>query len=140
MGWFNFKKKENGVKKFHYESGQLRKEIVYKEGEIILYTTFYENGQMESRVNLKNGPKDGSCEVFYSNGQLESDIMYESDIPVDGPYTIFFENGHIKEKGVFSNNGEIIKLLIRDGQPVQQEIEYDKDMNQLLDSDKSLND
>ena len=131
---------KDGLFKEYYENGQLRKEVVYKEGEIILYTTFHKNGQMETRINCKNGLKDGSCEVFYSNGQLESDIMYENDIPVDGPYTIFFENGHIKEKGVFSNNGKIIKLSIRDGQPVEQEIEYDKDMNQLSDSDKSLND
>jgi len=39
-----------------------------------------------------------------------------------------------------SVNGKIIKISIRDGQPVEQEIEYDKDMNQLSDSDKSLND
>ena len=139
--WNPFKKEiKDGPVKTYYSDGKLRKEVVYQKDKIILYTTYHENGMLETRINLKNGLKNGVCEVFYSNGQLESDMMYKNDVPVDGPYTMFFENGNVKEKGVFKNNGQTIQLSIRDGQRVEEEFDYNEDMNRLSDSDQQVED
>ena len=35
-----------------------------------VYTDYYENGQLESRINYKNGKREGFGERFHENGQL----------------------------------------------------------------------
>jgi antitoxin component YwqK of YwqJK toxin-antitoxin module len=38
---------------------------------------YYENGELQSRENYKDGEKDGLWEWFYKNGQLEERINYK---------------------------------------------------------------
>ena len=124
------------TKKYYYETGELKKEIVYENGGVILYTTFHKNGQLECRMNLSDGKKNGNVMVFHENGQLESDIDYQNDVPVDGPYTIFLQDGTIWEKGTFKNNGQEIDLIIRGGKPTSELYEIKENINQISDSDK----
>jgi len=126
----------NETQKYYYETGELKKEIVHENGEVVLYNTFFINGQLECRMNMKNSKKHGNVMVFHSNGQLESDIDYQNDVPVDGPYTIFLEDGSIWEKGTFKNNGQEIDLLIRGGKPVNEVFEVKEDINRVSDTDK----
>ncbi len=56
----------------YHENGQLQKKINYKNGEQDgLYETFYDNFQLNRKGNLKNNKEEGFWELFYENGQLE---------------------------------------------------------------------
>ena len=87
-------------------------------------------------MNLSDGKKNGNVMVFHENGQLESDIDYQDDVPVDGPYTIFLQDGTVWEKGTFKNKGQEIDLIIRGGKPTSELYEIKENINQISDSDK----
>ena len=116
------------TKKYYYETGELKKEIEYRRnGEIILYSTYHINGQLECRSRFFDGKKDGITEIYHSNGQLESNIEYLNDIPFDGPYTIFLDDGSIWEKGIFKNLGQEMDISIKGGKPFYGVLEIKED-------------
>ena len=86
----------NGVleKKIHYEDGQLFSKQNYKNGKEVSNTKFYyhDNGQLSSRGNYKNGKRDGLTENFRENGQLGSRKNYKNG-KEDGLFEFYHENG-----------------------------------------------
>ena len=124
------------TKKYYYETGEIKKEIEYEDGEMNLYTTFHINGQLECRSNFLNGKKEGTTEMYYSNGQLESDIQYHNDFPIDGPYTIFLDDGSVWEKGILKNQGQEVDLSIDSGKPSNESFEVKEDNYEENNSDK----
>lgn len=40
---------------------------------------FYDNGQMESSFNYKNGKREGLSQKWYRNGQLKYSEIYEEN-------------------------------------------------------------
>ena len=133
------KSSKDGPQIYYHKNGKIRKELNYKDGLIDgFYITYFDNGQLESKVTFKDGNKHGLCNIYYSNGQLESEMMYENSSPV-GPYTIFYDNGDIKEQGIFSHDGRMIELSIREGLTVDETliIEDESMCQSLLDTDES---
>jgi len=124
------------TEKYYYETGELKKEIEYENGEMSLYTTFHINGQLECLSNFLNGKKEGTTEIYHSNGQLESNIQYHNDIPIDGPYTIFLDDGSVWEKGVFKNQGQEMDISIKGGKPFNGVIGMKEDTYKKSDTDK----
>ena len=62
----------------YYENGQLKSRENFKDGkEEGLSEYFYENGELEFGGNLKEGKEDGLWEIFYENGQLKSRENYK---------------------------------------------------------------
>ena len=66
--------------------GNLEKDYIEEENDIILYKgapyngeMFFknENGQLKAKVNYKEGIKDGLWELYYENGQLEEKTNYK---------------------------------------------------------------
>ena len=112
--------KEYEVEKVYLETGELKKEILYENGKVFLITVYYINGNIKSKMHMKGKVKHGNVLEFYPNGQLKSDINYENDIPVDGPYTIYLDDGSVWEKGTFKNNGKEIELVIKNGNLVEE--------------------
>ena len=114
------KLKEYEIEKVYLETGELKKEIVYENGKVFLITVYYINGNIKSKMYMRGKVKHGNVVEFYPNGQLKSDIDYENDIPVDGPYTIYLDDGSVWEKGTFKNNGKEIELVIKSGNLVEE--------------------
>ena len=44
--------------------------------------THYENGQLRTRANYKNGKREGVRETWYDNGQLEERVNYKDGVAV----------------------------------------------------------
>ena len=62
----------------------------------------YENGQIKSEVNYKDGKPDGKVIDWYENGQIETEEKYK-DGKLDGKATYWHENGKIKGKVTFKD-------------------------------------
>ena len=61
-----------------------------------LIEEFYENGQLKSKGNYKNGKPDGIQESYHVNGQLEYKCMNIEGEP-SGVCEIFDEKGKVVE-------------------------------------------
>ena len=71
---------ENRVDEAYYENGQLKSRANYKDGNCNgLRETWLENGQLLERETYKDDKLDGLCESWYENGQLDSRINYKDD-------------------------------------------------------------
>ena len=66
--------------------------LLTKLGQVLLvscsppdgpHETFYENGQLETKGNYKNGKEEGLWEIFFYDGRLRSKNCYKNDEEVD---------------------------------------------------------
>ena len=54
----------------------------------------YENGQVKSKGEIKDGKQDGKWTFWYENGQIASEANYK-DGKINGELTSWYENGEI---------------------------------------------
>ena len=86
-----------------YENGQIKSEGNYKDGKPDgKVTGWFENGQIQTVLNLKDGKLDGKVIDWYENGQIEAEENYK-DGKRDGKATYWHENGKIKGKVTFKD-------------------------------------
>lgn len=85
----------------YFTNGQieLAQEFINNTG---IETIFYENGQISSVSNRKNGKLHGQVEIWYKNGQLE-ELSYRKDGLMDGLMTTYYENGALKYEADWKN-------------------------------------
>lgn len=68
------------------------------------YQTYYpKSGKLLSRINYKNGLKDGVCLRYHENGQLAAEFNYENDL-LEGAAKEYYDNGHLKSSYYLKNN------------------------------------
>ena len=97
--------KKRPYEKF-YENGQLKSRLNFKNGKPNGFgETYYENGQLELRVNIKDGEQHGLWEQYYENGQLKEKGDYK-DGKEDGLWEGFHDNGQLMRRGNFKNGKE----------------------------------
>ena len=78
-----------------FENGQIKSEKNYKNGKRDgKYTTWFENGHKAYEANYKNGKRDGKKTVWFENGQIWTEENYKDD-KLDGKVTNWNENGQI---------------------------------------------
>ena len=76
--------KEHGLYETYYENGQLRVKGNVKDGKGHgLFEVYYENGQLRSKGNMKDGYEHGLRETYYENGQLEFKMFCKPDENTD---------------------------------------------------------
>ena len=64
----------------YYDDGQMKTKSEYKDGlEVKVYEQYYENGQAEFTGTLKDGLRDGLWEFNYENGQLLRKVVYKKN-------------------------------------------------------------
>ena len=84
----------------------IRNNIIYLPNETKPFTgnnlCKYENGQIKSEGNYKDGKPDGKVIDWYENGQIEAEGNYK-DGKLDGKATYWHENGKIKGKVTFKD-------------------------------------
>ena len=86
-----------------YENGQIKSEGNYKDGKPDgKVTGWFENGQIQTVLNLKDGKLNGTVIDWYENGQIEAEENYK-DGKLDGKATYWHENGKIKGKVTFKD-------------------------------------
>ena len=77
-----------------------RQGITYKINSTTPFTgssvSYHENGQLSTKVNLKNGIPDGPWEGFYENGQLKERGNIK-DLAQDGIVEYFDKEGNLIE-------------------------------------------
>ena len=56
--------------------------------------TYYDNGQLESRSNYKNGNRDGMREIWDENGQLLTRANYKDD-KLNGLIEVWYTDGQL---------------------------------------------
>ena len=64
--------------------------------------SYHPNGQIESRIEYKNGLKDGLSEIIKENGQILKLANYEENL-LHGLTEEFHGNGQLKVKAIFKN-------------------------------------
>jgi|TARA_B110000902_G_scaffold125559_1_gene146538 antitoxin component YwqK of YwqJK toxin-antitoxin module len=88
-----------GIVVDYYENGQLSSKGNYKDGKKDgLWEYFDENGQLRFKSNYKDGKEDGLQESYYENGQLWTKVNGK-DGKEDGLYEKYHENGQLRIKG-----------------------------------------
>lgn len=84
-----------------YQNGQIETELNYKKnklhGSAIKY---YENGEVEFKGLYKNDKKDGKWLEYYENGQLTAEIEYKNGVK-DGETIGYHDNGQKDFQGFF---------------------------------------
>ncbi|KXX71882.1 hypothetical protein AVL50_03610 [Flammeovirga sp. SJP92] len=81
-------------------NGQLAKQFLTEGSSILskqfgVFTSYYTNGQIESKGNFIVGKKAGTWKLFYNNGSLKEVGQYENDIKV-GTWKRFYKNGQLQ--------------------------------------------
>ena len=61
------------------------------------YTSYYENGQLERRGNLKNGKEEGVWEFFRENGLMDHTWTYQEGV-FHGVYEEFHKTGELQTR------------------------------------------
>ena len=86
-----------------YENGQIKSEGNYKDGKPdSKVIDWYENAQIEAEVNYKDGKRDGKVTSWYENGQMKAEITFKDD-KRDGKWTIWERSGEIEAEAIFKN-------------------------------------
>ena len=67
--------------------------------------SYHSNSQLESRIEYKNGLKDGLSETFNENGQILESENYKENV-LNGLLEHFHENGQLKVKIIYKKKGE----------------------------------
>jgi len=140
-GRFNKEGKKEGKWLKYYADGKLMSKEYYKNGTLIDSAYYYyRNGNLGS-IGLydkqgvakeeykfdyagwlsthrkKISEKSYEEQTYYANGQKELAVKYDDDKIMDGPYTLYYDNGKIK-KQVAMKDGEydgILKLYHENG-------------------------
>ncbi len=74
----------------------------------------YENGEIKSERNYKNGILDGSFVRYYKNGQVSVEVNYSEGSPVDG-FKQYYENGKLKAEKVYNGNSQVLTRWFENG-------------------------
>ena len=84
----------------------IRNGIIYLPNETKPFTgnnlCKYENGQIKSEGNYKDGKPDGKVTGWFENGQIQT-VLNLKDGKLDGKATYWHENGKIKGKVTFKD-------------------------------------
>ena len=86
-----------------YENGQMWSEENFKDGKVDgTFTFWYENGQKNYEQNYKDGIKIGLWRSWFENGQKNYEIIYKDD-KRDGLLTTWYEDGQKSSEGTFKD-------------------------------------
>ena len=102
----------------YYSNDQLESRIEYKDGlKDGLSETFNKNGQIIKSENYKENVLNGLYKSFHENGQLRVKVILKNELPIDGQVEYFFENGSVYERSIFKDGKEngLVESFYEDG-------------------------
>jgi uncharacterized protein len=74
----------------------------------------FENGEIKSEKNYKNGLLDGSFSRYYKNGQISVEVNYEMGKPIGG-YKEYYESGRIKTEKIDNGKKQMLTRWFENG-------------------------
>jgi len=90
-----------------YEDGQIESVGNFKDGkEDGKWTAWDENGQKRGEGYYKDNKKDGKWTRWYENGQIESEANWKDD-KREGKWTRWYENGQIREEKNYKDGRQV---------------------------------
>ena len=93
----------------YYENGQVKEEIVYREGvKHGEWHAYYEDGSYSGYRGFNNGVKDGTWIDWYTNGQKSFKRKYELGQPVD-KWQYWYFSGELMSAVEYENNEIILQ-------------------------------
>lgn len=102
--------------KDYYKSGQLKKEGFYVIGETKipdgLVRYYFENGNIRKEINYSKGEYDGECRTFYPSGKLHYSEQYSLDL-LHGKIMVYFENGNLKREETYLDNSLMVSACYK---------------------------
>jgi antitoxin component YwqK of YwqJK toxin-antitoxin module len=106
-GWASLTKGE-----LYHPNGTIKSTFsLNKNDEYHGRVNIYKDGNMVSTCTYVDGHRHGYEIVYYPNGSnVHTSIQYSYDVQ-DGPYTIMYPTGKIKEKGQFSK-GHLVNMFV----------------------------
>ena len=69
-----------------------------------LVKEYHPNGQLKSEIIYKDGKENGPYKWYFQNGQLQSEEIFKNDVSV-GPFKYYYENGQVRLEGKLTDNG-----------------------------------
>jgi len=69
-------------------------------GQLEIKKTYYENGQLLSSINYRDGVRNGQFSYFGAQGQLITEGNYQEGKLAD-VWTTYHDNGQIKRQGLY---------------------------------------
>ena len=99
--------RKQGVWRYYYETGELEKEIHYKDDmkygkEIRYFPSGAVNLEMEYTGDTLGTYLTGSYKHYYENGQLVEEWNYKDGVP-DGKFSLYYQNGQKQQEGQIYN-------------------------------------
>lgn len=113
----NQKDSENRKQGYWIINGQMRKDTSFSANSTIekgryengrkvgVWTRYYPNGNIQSKITYANGRPKGSYEFYYSNGQLEEKSSWNRNKNY-GEFKRYYENGQPMQEFYFGINGK----------------------------------
>ena len=130
---------KNGVVETYYENGQIASRANYKNGKLNgLYETWYDNGKQLSRTNYKNGERNGLYETWYENGQPQESTMYKDDVKLYSYINDEHEQNKVEQESDRDISEEILLCLDRENLAMKIMILRDKQVVREITFKESL--
>ena len=105
----NTDKPYSGWAKGTYDNGQVKELTQFKEGNVVLATSWHENGQQKWKQNLKGGKQDGLFTSWHENGQKREEVKFIGG-KQEGLAKRWRKNGRKSEEGNWKNGKSISAL------------------------------
>ena len=118
----NTDKPYSGWAKGTYDNGLVKELTQFKEGYVVLWNYWHENGQKKFEVNLKDGKRDGLATSWYENGQKKREVNYKGG-EFHGLVIKYNSDGTELLRSTYKDNGselERTKRLANDGDATAQ--------------------
>ena len=92
-----------------WDNGNISSETNYKNGKLNgLYASFYKNGNIKTSGEFKGGIQNGMCTWYFSDGTKKAE---GSLIEGNGTVMHYNENGVMISESVYKNNEVVEKKL-----------------------------
>jgi antitoxin component YwqK of YwqJK toxin-antitoxin module len=98
---------KTGEERFYFENGKLQREATPMPDDTIRHLSYYENGNKKKleHKDHKNENK-GEEKKWYENGQLKEEAFYTSNFEREGPWLMYYPDGH-KKMEAEGKDGEV---------------------------------
>lgn len=88
----------------YYENGQLKSKITYNGTELASAKFYHENGKLSKEGNYMNNMMGGLWTTYDNNGILESKMQFLNGL-FHGKVESYYQNGQLKESGNWYGTG-----------------------------------
>ncbi|PKQ63139.1 hypothetical protein BZG02_10275 [Labilibaculum filiforme] len=103
-------KLKNGIKKYYFDTGELKSIVEYKDNKKVgVSTTYYKSGEKQYDIPYVDGMKHGLVNWYYKNGKVYRETSYAKG-KKNGYQKKFWDKGTLKSELLYKNDLPAIGL------------------------------